>query len=210
MTTQKEAQTNVHHRLLAVQHELKAPRQAGGRFGKARSAEQILEAAKPVCYSHGLLLVTSDLVHAVGTRTYVTATAKVINIDEPEQTVKADANAWEGDISRGLDAPQVTGSASSYAKKYALQNLFAIDDTSDADFHQEDEQPAMGHQTSESATDVLARAKKQINETLEAQGYNTVTAKMTFINAVLQHSTIDNLNEADLVMDQLENEASND
>lgn len=128
-----EESENIYQRLLAVQAELVAPRQEGGRFGNARSAEQILEAAKPVCRKHGLYLYTTDVVRETNGRSYVTATATVINVAKPEEVHGADANAWEGDISRGLDAPQVTGSASSYAKKYALQNLFAIDDTKDAD-----------------------------------------------------------------------------
>lgn len=131
---------NVYQRLLEAQHELKAPRSIKGRFGNGRSAEQILEDAKPVCYKHGLYLYTSDTVERVGERNYITATATVVNVDNPEESHSADASAWEGDVVNSLDTSQVSGKTSSYAKKYALQNLFAIDDTKDAD---QDEAPKM-------------------------------------------------------------------
>lgn len=130
---------NVYQRLLAVQTELVAPRQAGGKFGKARSAEQILEALKPLLKTHGLLLNTSDVVHDVNGRNYVTTTASVYNVDKPDEYISSDASAWENEVEMSrsgapiLDTSQVTGKTSSYAKKYALQHLFAIDDTRDAD-----------------------------------------------------------------------------
>lgn len=134
---------NIYQRLLKVQKELKAPRDVKGQFGNARSAEQILEQAKPVCYNHGLYLYTSDTVERVGERNYITATATVINVDKPEESHSADASAWEGQIELSkygnpiLDTSQISGKTSSYAKKYALQNLFAIDDTKDADQDEE-------------------------------------------------------------------------
>lgn len=124
---------NVYQRLLEVQKELKAPREIKGRFGNARSAEQILEATKPVCNKYGLYLMTTDVLNYIGERNYITTTARVINVDKPEEKVEAIASAWENEVSVGLDTSQVSGKTSSYAKKYALQNLFAIDDTKDAD-----------------------------------------------------------------------------
>jgi len=128
---------NVYQRLMAAQGEIVAPREINGRFGKARSAEQILEAVKPVCRDNGLLVHTTDVMHQVGDRNYITTTARVVNVDKPDEFVEADASAWENTASGGLDTSQVTGKTSSYAKKYALQNLFAIDDTKDADFQHE-------------------------------------------------------------------------
>jgi ERF superfamily protein len=128
-----ETKLNVYQRLLEVQKELVAPRAINGRFGKARSAEQILEAAKPLCQKHGLYLHTTDDIQQIGLRNYVIAIARVYNVDNPEEVIEASASAWEGDVSNGLDTSQVSGKTSSYAKKYALQNLFAIDDTKDAD-----------------------------------------------------------------------------
>lgn len=192
---------NVYQRLLEVQQEAKAPRSINGQFGKARSAEQILEAYKPVCNKHGLYLQTSDEVKEIGGRNYVIAVASVTNVDTPTETVQATANAWEGDLPKNkyggdiIDSSQLTGKTSSYAKKYALQNLFAIDDTKDAD-----------QDKAEDESTILPRAKSKINETLIQMEYTTAESKKAFITRVLGHDSIDNLNEADSVMDALENE----
>ncbi len=132
---------NVYQRLLDAQKEIIAPRDVDGRFGKARSAEKILEAVKPICQKHGLLLYTSDVMYSHNGRNYITASAHVVNVDKPEEVVSADAYAWENEASSGLDTSQVSGKTSSYAKKYALQNLFAIDDTKDADVEHIDPEP---------------------------------------------------------------------
>jgi len=192
---------NVFQRLLKVQKEAKAPRSIDGKFGKSRSAEQILEAYKPVCNAHGLFLYTSDEIKEVGGRNYITSTATVVDVETSEKH-SATAEAWQGEIPQSkygadiIDSSQLTGKTSSYAKKYAIQNLFAIDDTKDAD---QDKQP--------DDADTLARAKKIINETLIAQNYITSDAKKAFVTGVIGHDTINNLNEADEVMTALENEA---
>lgn len=192
---------NVYQRLLSVQQEAKAPRSIDGQFGKSRSAEQILEAYKPVCNKYGLYLQTSDEIKEVGGRNYVIAVASVTNVDVPTEIVPASANAWEGEVPKNkyggdiIDSSQLTGKTSSYAKKYALQNLFAIDDTKDAD----QDKP-------QDDSDILPRAKDKINKTLIQMNYTTVDTKRGFINGVLGHDSIDNLNEADSVMEALENE----
>ena len=192
---------NVYQRLLEVQKEAKAPRSIDGKFGKARSAEQILEAYKPVCNKHGLFLSTSDEIKEIGGKNYIVATATVVNVELPSEVFSVTANAGEGEIPKNkydgdiIDSSQLTGKTSSYAKKYALQNLFAIDDTKDAD----QDKP-------EDDSSVLARAKVKINETLVGSNYITVDSKRAFIKSVLKHETINNLDEADSVMDALENE----
>jgi len=98
---------NVYQRLMAAQGEIVAPREINGRFGKARSAEQILEAVKPVCRDNGLLVHTTDVMHQVGDRNYITTTARVVNVDKPDEFVEADASAWENTASGGLDTSQV-------------------------------------------------------------------------------------------------------
>lgn len=121
--------------LFAVQQELKAPKSEKGRFGSYRSAESILTAVKPLLAKHGLILNLTDQVSQIGNRNYVIATAGVLF--PGDEWAKCTGNAWEGDISRGLDAPQITGAASSYARKYALSGLFAIDSgEKDPDSHQ--------------------------------------------------------------------------
>lgn len=200
---------NVFERLLIVQKTAKAPRAISGKFGKGRSAEQILEAYKPVCNDNGLYLYTSDEIVQVGNRNYITATATVVAIDFPEERHSASASAWEGNIplsnsgSEILDTSQVSGKTSSYAKKYALQNLFAIDDTKDAD--QDDEKVFYNSAPKEDQSKVLARAKVAIKKQMEDQGHTLDTQMKAIIFDTLNKSTIDTLDEADLVVDQLDN-----
>lgn len=126
---------NVYEKLAAVQKTLKAPKNQFNSFGKYnyRSCEDILEAAKPLCIENGLVLTISDDVLEIGGRIYVRALATVHNIEDPKELVQSQAYAREADEKRGMDAAQVTGSTSSYARKYALNGLFSIDDTKDAD-----------------------------------------------------------------------------
>lgn len=151
---------NVFQRMLEVQKRLKAPRTEKGRFGNARSAEQILELAKPVCNEFGLLLMTTDDMVEVGDRNYVTSTAMVINVEKPEEIISATASAWENEVSAGLDTSQVSGKTSSYAKKYALQNLFAVDNTKDADFDEEPKEKPIWKKTQEAEDNLVEMASQ--------------------------------------------------
>ena len=118
--------------LLTVQKELKAPKGQYNSFGKYkyRSAEDILEAVKPLNADNGLLLSLSDEPVLVGDWHYIKATATITN---GEQTHTVTAYARESQDKKGMDHSQVTGTASSYARKYALNGLYLIDDTKDAD-----------------------------------------------------------------------------
>lgn len=191
-----EDSKNIYQRLAVVQSQVVAPKQEGGRFGKARSAEQILEVLKPLCKKHGLYLYTTDDIEEHNGRNYIVATATVVNVDKPEETHGASAAAWEGEVDRGLDASQVTGKTSSYAKKYALQNLFAIDDTKDADH---DDEPSSSPSASTNASDMATDTQKsKIVELLRALGVKvgdipgvlrddyqiTDTTKMTMAQAI--------------------------
>lgn len=119
-------------KLLEIQNELKAPKGQYNSFGKYkyRSCEDILEAVKPICKKHGVTLTLSDEMVQVGERYYIKATATVTDGTE-EKTVTAFAR--EPEAKKGMDDSQITGTASSYARKYALNGLFCIDDTKDAD-----------------------------------------------------------------------------
>ncbi len=119
-------------KLIEVQQLLKAPKSQRNNFGKYnyRSCEDIIEAAKPLLTERGLLLTISDEISQIGDRYYVKATASVTDGDQSVTTV---AYAREEEAKKGMDGAQITGSASSYARKYALNGLFAIDDTKDAD-----------------------------------------------------------------------------
>lgn len=120
--------------LMAVQAELKAPKGQYNQFGKYdyRSAEDIIEAVKPLLKDNGLFLNMSDEVVLVGDRYYIKATVKVVDVVTGE-SVQTSALAREAAQKKGMDESQVTGTASSYARKYALNGLFAIDDNRDAD-----------------------------------------------------------------------------
>ncbi len=127
---------NIYEKLAAVQQELKAPKDKKNTFGgySYRSAEGILEAVKPVLKKYGLTLIISDEIQQVGDRTYVKATAWAIDPEEKENLkVSVTAYAREAETKKGMDESQITGTASSYARKYALNGLLLIDDTKDAD-----------------------------------------------------------------------------
>jgi hypothetical protein len=200
---------SIYKALSAVQQELKVPKGQKNTFGgySYRSAEDILEAAKPVLAKHDLTLIVSDVLEAIGDRYYIKATATV---HLGTESVSATGYAREEETKKGMDGSQITGAASSYARKYALNGLLNIDDTKDADTDEhrkvQDSAPSPRPASSEPADDVLKRAKAKINETLEQQGYVTVPGKKAFILKVLKKSSIESLDDADAVMDQLENE----
>lgn len=116
-----------------IQNKLKAPKNQYNSFGKYyyRSCEDILEALKPILAEHGVVLTLSDTIENIGNRYYVKATA---TLDMKDQgSVSVTAYAREEEEKKGMDGSQITGAASSYARKYALNGLFLIDDTKDAD-----------------------------------------------------------------------------
>lgn len=129
-----EEKTNIYKKLMAVQSELKAPKGQYNKFGgyNYRSCEDILEAVKPLLNKHGLVLVLTDSVSEQGDRFYVRAEARLIDADNGDE-IKTNAYAREALTRKGMDDSQVTGSTSSYARKYALNGLFCIDDNKDAD-----------------------------------------------------------------------------
>ena len=118
--------------LILIQQELKAPKSHRNNFGNYnyRNCEDILEAAKPLCKKHDVTLVITDDIVQLGDRYYIKATATISN---KEESVSVSAFAREAETKKGMDDSQITGTASSYARKYALNGLFLIDDTKDAD-----------------------------------------------------------------------------
>lgn len=124
----------IYEKLSAIQQELKAPKGQYNSFGKYkyRSCEDILEAVKPICAKHKTTLVLIDSISEVNGRFYVAAQAR-LNDCESNSAVTATAYAREPEKKTGMDESQITGTASSYARKYALNGLFCIDDTKDAD-----------------------------------------------------------------------------
>lgn len=125
--------TSIYAALAAVQSELKAPKGQFNKFGgyHYRSCEDILEAVKPILKAHDLALHLADEPAMVGERYYIKATATLA--DFTGQQISSTAYAREPLDKKGMDDSQITGTASSYARKYALNGLFCIDDTKDAD-----------------------------------------------------------------------------
>jgi len=122
-------------KLVKIQAELKAPKNQTNNFGKYkyRSAEDIIEAVKPILFKNNCALLISDEIIQVAERIYVRATAMLIDENNEELPIQVYGWAREEEVKKGMDAAQITGSASSYARKYALNGLFAIDDTKDSD-----------------------------------------------------------------------------
>lgn len=127
----------IYEKLANVQQALKAPKDQRNNFGNYnyRSCEGILEAVKPLLAKNELALTLTDEMVEVGGRIYVKATATVFNAgkDMGEATVSAEGYAREEENKKGMDSSQITGAASSYARKYALNGLFCIDDNKDSD-----------------------------------------------------------------------------
>jgi hypothetical protein len=123
---------SIHEALMNVQKELKAPKSQRNNFGNYnyRSQEDILEAVKPLLHDNGLHMIISDEIQVVGERVYVKATVTISNGDKE---LSVSASARESLSKKGMDESQITGATSSYARKYALNGLFLIDDTKDAD-----------------------------------------------------------------------------
>lgn len=125
-------QKSFYQRLIEVQRRLRAPKNAYNSFGKYnyRSAEDILEGVKSLLSEAGLLLILSDSVEVINGRFYIKATATV---SDGEQSVSASAYAREDETKAGMNGAQITGSTSSYARKYALGGLLLVDDGKDVD-----------------------------------------------------------------------------
>ena len=126
--------SNVYMKLIEVQSKLKAPKSQFNKFGNYayRNCEDILEALKPILNQVKAVINISDEVVLIGERYYIKATVKFID-GETGDVIEASAMAREEENKKGMDSSQLTGSTSSYARKYALNGLFAIDDTKDSD-----------------------------------------------------------------------------
>lgn len=133
---------NVWQKMNRVQVELKAPKNQWNKFGKYyyRSCEDILEGLRPLKEKYEVDVFLSDSVEKVGDRYYIVSEAEFVDC-ETGDSIKKYGRAREEEIKKGMDSSQITGSASSYARKYALNGLFAIDDTKDSDATNNGAQP---------------------------------------------------------------------
>ena len=148
----------VYKKLIEIQKELKAPKNQRNTFGNYnyRSCEDILEALKPVLLEHGATVFISDKpVVKENLWSYIESTATFVDTESGE-SVSVTAYAREAEMKKGMDVSQITGSASSYARKYALNGLFLIDDTRDADTDEQHNQTSGTKQKAFSKDDVTA------------------------------------------------------
>lgn len=127
----------VHEKLKEIQTMLKAPKNLYNKYGgfNYRNAEGIYEAVKPLLNKLDMTLIISDSIQAVGAKNYVQATACLTDCETGEQ-LSSCALAREAEAKKGMDDSQITGTASSYARKYALNGLFLLDDTKEEDSYE--------------------------------------------------------------------------
>ena len=188
----EKKEKTIYEKLLAVQNELKAPKDKRNNFGgyNYRSCEGILEAVKPLLQEQGLMLTIKDEVVNIGDRYYVRATALLDDISSNGE-IAITALAREEEAKKGMDASQITGTASSYARKYALNGLFLIDDTKDADtdeFHrttQENGQKTnVATQPNQPPAKKIALTQKIVDEKLKfiLEQTDTETVKNIWLN----------------------------
>ena len=169
--------------LIAIQSELKAPKSQFNKFGgyKYRKAEDILEAVKPLLAKQKCTLIITDDVVLIGNRIYVKATATIKNEKGECETT----NGWarEEETKKGMDGSQITGASSSYARKYALNGLFAIDDNADSDTTND------GQHTQQQATQAQQTASNQFNsnDLNEGLGYLSRCVSKDNLLWVIQH-----------------------
>ena len=125
---------NIYQKLLAIQNELKAPKSQFNKFGgySYRSCEDILEAVKSLLVKYQATIILQDKIELIGDRYYIKATARFIDAESGE-TIETEALARESENIKGMQASQITGATSSYARKYVLGSLLLLDDCKDAD-----------------------------------------------------------------------------
>lgn len=176
--------TNIYKKLSAIQTSLVVPKNQFNKFGgyKYRSCEDILEALKPLLKEHELTIQIQDEIVLVGDRYYVKATATLYDEDKH---ISSSAFAREAITKKGMDESQITGATSSYARKYALNGMFCIDDTKDADTLNRHEKTNGKKDEVEIITSVQAKGlievaknngydKKSFNDELDILGYKDV------------------------------------
>ena len=188
----EKKEKTIYEKLLSVQNELKAPKDKRNNFGgyNYRSCEGILEAVKPLLQEQELMLTIKDEVVNIGDRYYVRATVLLDDISSNGE-IAITALAREEEAKKGMDASQITGTASSYARKYALNGLFLIDDTKDADtdeFHrttQENGQKTnVATQPNQPPAKKIALTQKIVDEKLKfiLEQTDTETVKNIWLN----------------------------
>jgi hypothetical protein len=181
---QRGGYMNIYEKLSEIQNELKAPKSQHNDFGDYyyRSCEDILEAVKPLCKKHKAVLVITDEIKNIDNRFYITAIAELIDLEKTTDRIAVTAHAREEESKKGMDGSQVTGASSSYARKYALNGLFNIDDTKDSDTTNTGEKPKAEPKADEPLmTETQRNAFKDLNidPAKVAIYYKTTVEKLT-------------------------------
>lgn len=175
--------------LIAIQSELKAPKSQFNKFGgyKYRKAEDILEAVKPLLNKQKCTLTITDDIVMVGNRIYVKANATIKNEKGEYETTTGWAR--EEETKKGMDSSQITGASSSYARKYALNGLFAIDDNADSDTTNDGQHQAAQQQTQTQQPAAQQQASSQYhpNDLNEGLGYLSRCVSKDNLLWVIQH-----------------------
>lgn len=178
---------SITQKLQSIQLELKAPKNQRNAFGKYnyRSAEDILEAIKPYAKKHNVLFKISEELQEIGGMVYVKSTAKVIDVDDTS-AIESIGSAIIDFDSKGMQMPQRTGAASSYAKKYALGNLLLLDDTKDADATNQHEKGSPASKKILPTLDKNHEKYEKVKKFIEEGGnVNTVIQKFNVVDKEL-------------------------
>lgn len=172
---------SIYLKLAEIQNELKAPKNQYNSFGKYayRSAEDILEAVKPLNLAQGLVLIVSDDIEVKEGRYYVTATATLY--DDQGNHIQTVARAREPEDKKGMDESQITGATSSYARKYALNGLYAIDDSKDSDSNEHGTQTGWQNQQTRPGNQGQPSKQRQANNSQvnHSQGSTNLQQRIT-------------------------------
>lgn len=185
----KNPENQIDINLSHIQAEVKAPKGNFNSFGKYkyRSAEDIVESVKPVIHKYGFWLIMKDEVVQIGDRIYIKATSTLTNGDQIYESV---GFAREEEIKKGMDGSQITGASSSYARKYSLCGLFALDDTADSDAtnqHEPDNRPEINDQL---MAKLIARFNKGESDVFEkAEKHYKLREKDSVIIKSLNHES---------------------
>lgn len=168
---------NITEKLLNIQQGLKAPKSQYNVFGKYnyRNAEDILEAVKPLLAKEKLVLILKDELVNIGDRYYIKATANLIDVEKELTGIEVTAYAREEESKKGMDGSQVTGASSSYARKYALNGLFCIDDTKDSDTTNDGEKGPDKPSTTKAKGQLSEAQIKRLFAIGKSAGYDSAT-----------------------------------
>lgn len=206
----------IREKLCNIQNELKVPKNQFNKFGnyKYRSCEDIIEAVKPVAKEYNAVLVINDELVFIGDRYYIKAVATILDIESNEE-ISVNAFAREDINKKGMDLSQLTGSTSSYARKYALNGLLGIDDTKDDDTKDVDTKDVdtkynTSKQKQTVAVDSNKEIKQELNDLIKSLGLNkreialeyNLTAKSTNQDYKNVIDKIKNTDTAEVINDE--------